>query len=201
LTKHLEKHDPASLASFLKCLSILEVSTFHLYKVLSDRVESPLLKSMLFGVASDSEKHAALLKGIADSIVPKAEVKAKECERRIGETLRLAVTLAKEITDKEEISEADLYQLIEKLDALESTAGEEYSVFVQLKTLEVLSGEINRLYKIDLKSIRGIFVKIINDEEHHREIIASVKELLRERRQVEVLADPLLDYRELINSA
>jgi rubrerythrin len=193
-------HDPASLASFLKCLSILETEAYRLYKVLSDKVEPPLLKSLLFSVASDSEKHAALLKGIADSIAPKIQVTAKECEQRIGETLCLTTTLTKEISAKGKINEEALSQLIEKLDELEGTVGEEYSIFVQLKTLEVLSGEINRLYKIELSRLKGVFVGIMNDEEHHREIIATVKEMLQKRHETQINEDPLWAYRELIGN-
>jgi hypothetical protein len=76
--------------------------------------------------------------------------------------------------------------------------GEEYSVFVQLKTLELLSQEINRLYKVDLNSLKNIFTSIINDEEHHREIIETIKAFLQEQRQEQLKADPLAEYRELL---
>jgi rubrerythrin len=74
-------HNPASIASFLKCLSILETETYQLYKALSDKTEHPLVKSLLFSVAIDSQKHAALLKGVANSIAPKLEVTPKTAKK------------------------------------------------------------------------------------------------------------------------
>jgi hypothetical protein len=171
-----------------------------LYKVLSEKVEPPLFKSFMFSLASDSQKHAALLKGIAESIAPKVQVTLKECENRIGETLHLTVALTKKIAAKEKISEDDLFHLIEKLEELEGTVGEEYSIFVQLKTLEVLSGEINRLYKIELSKLKGVFVGIMNDEEHHREIIATVKEMLQKQHEAQISEDPLMAYREMLGT-
>jgi hypothetical protein len=65
--------DPKVLADFIKCLSILENDTFLLYKALSDKVEHPLLKSLLNSIAEDSLKHSTLLKGVHESIAKTME--------------------------------------------------------------------------------------------------------------------------------
>ena len=190
--------DAASLAAFLHCLSSLEVKTFHLYKVLSDKVEPPLVKSLLFSIASDSQKHAVLLKGVANSIGPKNEAHSKDCEKRIGETLQLITALGKEIDAKERIDEEELPQFIKKLTCLESTAGEEYSIFVQLRTLEIMATEIKRLYNVDISGVKDIFESIIEDEEHHREVLASIRDLIHQKNEDLLRDDPLMEYRALI---
>jgi hypothetical protein len=68
--------------------------------------------------------------------------------------------------------------LSEKLAYLESIIGEEYYVFVQLKTLQLMVNEINQLYHVDLDSVKTIFVNIINDEEHHRELLEKIKSIV-----------------------
>ncbi len=170
-------NDPTYIASFLNCLSILENDTFRLYKALSDKVEQPLVKSLLFNIAIDSQKHAVLLKGIGDSIA-KIEVKPKDCEVKVGEAWRVTKAFYHEIASKEKISKKELHQLVEKLGVLESIAGEEYNIFLQLKTLELMTEEINRLCNINSGNLKRIFESIINDEKHHRELLATIEDLL-----------------------
>jgi rubrerythrin len=162
------------MASQLSCLSMLEYNTALLYKSLSEKTEIPLAKSLLLSIAQDSSKHSALLKGISDSIAS-IEVKIKDCAKNLGPIWQNVTTYLKEATTKEEnLSLAELY---EKLLTLESSIGEEYYIFVQIQTLQYMTKEINQLYNINLDKVKRIFESIINDEEHHREILATLKEL------------------------
>jgi ferritin len=68
-----------------------------------------------------------------------------------------------------------------KLVALESSLGEEYYIFVQMKTLQLIVKEINQLYGIDLEKIKEVFESIIKDEEHHREILAAIKDIVSKK--------------------
>jgi hypothetical protein len=54
---------------------------------------------------------------------------------------------------------------------------EEYYIFVQLKTLELMVKEINQMYNIDLRSAKSIFINIISDEDRHREILETIERL------------------------
>ena len=40
--------------------------------------------------------------------------------------------------------------------------------------------EINQLYGIDLEKIKKVFESIIRDEEHHREILVAIKDIIGE---------------------
>ena len=162
------------MASQLSCLSMLEYNTALLYKSLSEKTEIPLAKSLLLSIAQDSSKHSALLKGISDSLAS-TDVKIKDCAKNLGPIWQNVTTYLKEVIAKEEnLSLAELY---EKLLTLESSIGEEYYVFVQMQTLQYMTKEINQLYNINLDKVKRIFESIINDEEHHREILATLKEL------------------------
>jgi len=58
-----------SVADFLRCASILEERAYLLYKSLADKVNLPLINSLLLHIAFDSRKHSIILKGISESIV------------------------------------------------------------------------------------------------------------------------------------
>ena len=72
-------------------------------------------------------------------------------------------------------------ELLPKLTALESSLGEEYYIFVQMKTLQLMAKEINQLYGVDLEKIKKVFESIIRDEEHHREILATIKDIVSKK--------------------
>jgi rubrerythrin len=77
----IKNNNPKTLASFIDCLSLLESKTSLLYTHLANAVDVPLVKSFLLQIATDSQKHAIVLKGIGESIA-KPENKPKECEKK-----------------------------------------------------------------------------------------------------------------------
>ena len=182
-----------AIASLLKGLSLLENEVFLLYKNLGDKVELPLVKSLLLTIASDSQKHSIILKGVGESIA-KSKAKPRECEEKLSEVWHVTDTFYREIVSKERITAEELPQLAGKLTVLESMLGEEYYVFTQLKTLEFMTKEISQLYNIDLSNIKNIFVSIINDEEHHRELLATIKELLTREEPKKMDNTPAVKY-------
>jgi len=186
-----KNNDPKVLADFINCLGILENDSFLLYKALSNKIELPLVKSLLRAIAEDSLKHSTLLKGVAESITEAKET-PKDCEKKTGEAWRLIANFTKEIAAKEKFSEEEMSQLWDKLAFFESIIGEEYYVFVQMKTLDLMMKEINQIYNIDLGSLKSIFTRIINDEEHHREMLGTIKGILE--RHSEPSNTPVVKY-------
>jgi len=186
-----KNNDPKVLADFINCLGILENDTFLLYTALSNKIELPLVKSLLRAIAEDSLKHSTLLKGVAESITEAKET-PKDCEKKTGEAWRLIANFTKEIAAKEKFSEEEMSQLWDKLAFFESIIGEEYYVFVQMKTLDLMMKEINQIYNIDLGSLKSIFTRIINDEEHHREMLGTIKGILE--RHSEPSNTPVVKY-------
>jgi rubrerythrin len=184
-------NDPKTLASFINCLSLLEENTHLLYKELADNVEAPLVRSFLLQIAIDSQKHSIALKGVAESIA-KPDGNMKECEKKIGESWRIVETLLKNIREKKKIPSGDFPKLVEKLTILESILGEEYYMFVQLKTLELMMKEINQIYNIDLGSVKKIFLNIIRDEETHRELLEKIKTLVTSETKLDTA--PVVKY-------
>ena len=186
-------NDPKVIANYLRCLSMLENNTFLLYQTLSEKAGMPLVKTLLLNIAQDSSKHSTLLKGIADSIAFSKE-KTKDCAKKLGQTWRVMDTFLEETTSRERIGKLELGQLIEKLTVLESSVGEEYYIFVEMKTLQHLVKEINQLYNIDLERTKKLFMSIIEDEEHHRELLATIKDLLSENEPQSQDTTPKIKY-------
>ena len=186
-----KNNDPKTLAQLITCLSILENDTAMLCTALSSKIPLPLVKSLLRSIANDSLKHSTLLKGVAKSI---AEIKDnfRYCEKKGGEVWRYVAEYSKEIASKEKFTEEEMSQLSEKLAFFESAMGEEYYVFVQIKTLQLMMKEINKIYNIDLGNLKNIFIQIINDEEHHREILETIKSIFN--RHPEPQNTPLVKY-------
>jgi hypothetical protein len=168
-------NDSKTMASYISCLSKLESNTALLYRTLSEKNENSLAKTLLLSIAQDSSKHSTLLKGVSDSIAS-VEVKTKDCANNLGPVWLTVNNYLNEVTAKKqgELSMADLF---EKLTTLESNLGEEYYIFVQMQTLQHLTKEINQRYNINLDSVKNIFESIIKDENHHIELIGTLKEL------------------------
>jgi rubrerythrin len=185
-----------SVADFLRCASILEERAYLLYKSLADKVNLPLINSLLLHIAFDSRKHSIILKGIGESIV-KQKKQPRGCEEKLffGGTWTAIERLAGEIARKERIPREHMSSLLEKLMLLESTVGEGYYVLVQLKTLEYMTREIREIYNVDLEDLKDILETIIRDEETHRELLSKMKKILvGEEKQTEDIA-PAVKYK------
>jgi rubrerythrin len=172
-----KENNSESLASFFHCLSLLEQNTYILYLAIAKKVEPPLINALFLEIAIDSKKHATILKGIGSSIA-KSEVKPEECQNKVGEAWRVVEDLRSGIAAiKGKLTEGELPQLMKKLDAFETILGEEYNVFIQLKTLELVAKETGQYYNTDLENLKNIFVSIINDEKHHIKVLKTISDL------------------------
>jgi rubrerythrin len=179
-----------SIADFLRCASILEERAYLLYKSLADKVNLPLINSLLLHIAFDSRKHSIILKGISESIA-KPKKQPRGCEKKLffGRTWTAIEHLAGEVAKKERIPRESMSSLVEKLMLLESTVGEEYYILVQLKTLQYMTKEIRETYNVDLEDLKDILETIIKDEETHRELLSKMKKILvGEEKQTEDIA-------------
>jgi rubrerythrin len=177
----MSDNEQRKLSEFINCLSILESQTSLLYKNISDRVDNPLIKTFLEEISIDSQKHSGLLEGVSESIAhPKAD--QKDCAKR-NEILQRVIKLQKETAKKQNFTSKDLLNFNERLQLLESQLGEEYYVFVQMKTLEFMMKQIDQAYNIDLTSVKRIFTGIISDEERHIEILATIKKMVTPKEQ------------------
>ena len=74
-----------SVADFLHCASILEERAYLLYRSLADKVDLPLINSLMLHIAFDSRKHSVILKAISESIAkPKKQPKDREKKLLLG---------------------------------------------------------------------------------------------------------------------
>ena len=185
-----------SIADFLHCASVLEERAYLLYKSLADKVNLPLVNSLMLHIAFDSRKHSVILKAISESIA-KPKKQPKDCEKKLffGGTWTIIERLAGEIGRKERIPREHMSSLVEKLMLLESTVGEEYCILVQLKTLRYMTREIRETYNVDLEDLKDILETIIRDEVTHRELLSKMKKILvGKEKQTEDIA-PAVKYK------
>jgi rubrerythrin len=175
----MTKMKQESVADFLHCASVLEERAYLLYKRLADKVDIPLVNSLMLHIAYDSRKHSVILKGISESIV-KPKKQPKDCEKKLflGGPWNVIERLAKDIDKEKTIPKKNMSSLINKLMLLESTVGEEYYILVQLKTLQYLTKEIREIYNVDLEDLKDVLETIIRDEEIHRELLSKMKKIL-----------------------
>jgi rubrerythrin len=168
-----------SVADFLNCASVLEERAYLLYKSLADKVNLPLVNSLMLHIAYDSRKHSVILKGISESIA-KPKKQPKDCEKKLflGGPWKLIERLAGDIDREKRMPKKSMSSLIQKLMLLESTVGEEYYILVQLKTLRYMTKEIREIYNVDLEDLKDVLETIIRDEEIHRELLSKMKKIL-----------------------
>lgn len=168
-----------SIVDFLHCASVLEERAYLLYKRLADKVNLPLVNSLMLHIAYDSRKHSVILKGISESIV-KPKKQPRDCEKELflGGPWMVIERLVRDIDREENIPEKNMSSLINKLMLLESTVSEEYYILVQLKTLQYMTKEVREIYNVDLEDLKDVLETIIRDEETHRELLSKMKKIL-----------------------
>jgi rubrerythrin len=173
----MTRNKQESFASFLQCASILEERTYMLYKKLAEPVEHPLIKSLLLHMAYDSQEHSALLKGISGTF-SKESKPPKNCEKKLTGIFATIDQLLEEANNEDKASNGNVSTLIEKLTTLESTLGEEYYILVQVKTLQFMAKEIREIYNVDIEDLRDSIQTIMEDEEHHEDLLSKMRKIL-----------------------
>ncbi|MCW4045261.1 MAG: hypothetical protein NWE94_07075 [Candidatus Bathyarchaeota archaeon] len=169
---------------------MLENEVALLYEVLAAKTELPLIKSLLSYISIDSKKHAVTLKGISDSIA-KTKTKPKDCEKMLGEIWYITGDFRKDIARLERIGDDELPELAERLTVLEGLFGEEYHVYAQLKTLELMAKEVQQIYNVNMEQLKRVFSTIIEDEDRHREVLGDIKKIIAQKEQERVRKNSL----------
>ena len=108
------------IAKVLYCLSILEHKIFEFYKRLHEKVEHPLVKSLLLYVAYDSLKHSVILKELGENIAKLAK-KVGDCEGELGVVWKTIASLSEEISKEEKLDDKKLFSLINRLADFENS--------------------------------------------------------------------------------
>jgi rubrerythrin len=187
-----KQNEAQTMAEYMKCLSNLETSTATLYKEIADKTDMPLVKSLFMQISIDSQKHSVILEGISQSIAP-TKVDQKGCEQKMGKPFEFINKAQKEIAKIKKIDEKNLSWLVEKLSFFESVMGEDYYMFTQLHSLQILVKKINEDYNIDLTGTKHLFTKIIQDEDYHRELLETIRGLVV-KKEVENDNSPVVKY-------
>lgn len=173
-------NDSRNIAELLNCLSLIEEKVNDLYDDIAGKTEMPFVKSLFDQIAIDSHKHSIILKGISQSI-NETEPISKQCMEKFGSAWKTLTAAKEEIAKIQKIDDKNLPWLVKRLAHFESDMGEEYFIFIQMKTLHVLVKEINHRYNIDLNHAKSLFESIIHDEDHHRELLEIIRCLVNKK--------------------
>ena len=179
------------VANYLHCLGVLEERAASLYMILAEKIEWPLVRSIVLRIAFDAEKHSAVLNGIVQSI--STLKKPGSCTKNLKQALDSVSAMSKEIARKGKITEVDFASIEGQLNALESVLGEEYAVIVDLETLRLIAGTLSEIYAIDIGNIGNMFLDIIRDEDTHMLLIAEIRRLFLATRE-KIDTTPLVKY-------
>lgn len=158
-------------------MGFFEKSVSLLYEDIARRVWLPLIEALILEISQDSQKHYTMLKALAESL-PKTDNNSKDYINTIGETWCTIEKFRREITETQSLSEDEIMQLSSQLMPLENTLVDEYKVFLEPETLQMLTTELKRIYRIETDTVKTIFAEIIADEEHHKRILATTKAII-----------------------
>jgi rubrerythrin len=175
-------NDLNSIIDSIKCLIVFENKTCLLYKDLSERIESPMIRSLMLHISLDSQKHSTILKGIAQSVT-KTNLKTTDLPKTMSDALRSIDSFQIELSSIDKIPEEELLSLLDQLTTLENSLVEEYNILTQFNTLDSLSRELKIVHNVSLEAVKSIFFEIIHDEEYHKEILALVGEILEGKQE------------------
>ncbi len=170
--------NPDIVARRLNCLGILEKYKALIYSKVADAIEPPLPKSLVLSISQDSTKHSTLLKGIANTISD-SRARIEDCAESVERLYELVGNCVNELTrnSKEKLS---FSKLVQALAGLENSFGEEYSTFLEGRSLRLIVKGISQSCEVDLEGIRDIFESILADQEHHSKHLESVKGMVQE---------------------
>ncbi len=171
------ERDSKPLAHLMSYLGYFENRVSMLYREMSGKIWLSFVESLLAEVSIDGQKHAAVFKGLVDSL-PKIEFDPNNCEEALVEACNSIDLLRKEIAEVSSLDEAAIMQLTDNLMAVEKSLATQYGEFVHPETVELLSEKLGRIYIMDVDVVRKLFEMLIRDEERHIEILATVKRLL-----------------------
>jgi hypothetical protein len=175
----LEKlSSPRIVSKHLGCLSILEKYKALIYGKVADLFEHPFPKSLLLSISQDSTKHSTLLKGVAKSI-SHSKVKVSDCAGNVGGLYSLVGNCVNELTSNRR-EKLEFSQLVRMLAGLESSFAEEYTTFLQSTSLRLIVKGMNHSSNINLESVKNVFESILKDEEHHGELLKTIKDMVPE---------------------
>ena len=181
-----KNNEPKTLTNLINCIGFFENNVSSLYKEIAGKVWLPLISAMLLEISLDSQKHSIKLKSIAESL-PKIGYESKDYAKTIGEISCTICRFRQEITEAACINEEDIVQLSSQLIALENTMSDEYKVFVQEETVQLISAELEKIYRVDVDDVRRIFAEILDDEENHKKTLTAIRGLVdwRENKKTE----------------
>ena len=163
------------LRNTLENLGIFEKKTCQLYEDLTEKMDSPLTKSLMQCISLDSKKHATLLKGLAITM-PKSP-KPLDAPKGMKEAWKTIDNFQIELSKVDSMTTEELANVCTQLTCLETTLAEEYLELIEYDALESLHEALNSSHAISFESIKTLLLEAHRDEEYHKIVLAVAAEL------------------------
>lgn len=144
---------------YINSLSSLENAVSLLYQAVAEKTVDATARSYLLTISQESLEHSKLLKGFANWIaIP--EQTAKPYVKKTVKIIRETIKLTEEAQGIGGMTGLEFSRMYMKLLSLECCLGEEYQNLMRLNSVCALE---------------NVFLGMLNDEEHHQQLLANVK--------------------------
>lgn len=150
-------------------LALLEKELYQLYTNISRKVDDVSARTLFSYIATDSLKHSTILATIIDE-VNGTKASEQDCDPNIRHNKAVIKTLAKDIAKFQSIDRQDLLSLLESLAGFEVMLLNEYKKAFHLEYVK----ETECTATSDEEAELNIFTLIVEDEERHQKILATI---------------------------
>ena len=150
-------------------LAILEKELYQLYTNIAQKVEDISFRTLFSYIATDSLKHSTILATISDE-VNGTSVSEQYCDPNVRHNKAVITTLSKDIAKFSSIDREDLIPLLESLAGFEVMLLSEYKKAFHLEYVK----DPEYTSKSDDETELNIFTLIVEDEERHQDILATI---------------------------
>jgi rubrerythrin len=131
------------------------------------------LRSAVVNIAYDTLKHSETLRELLRT-VGKVEVRVENCRKNWVKLWEGIVEVSKQISMMGNISDEEFCEIFKSLAQLEDGLSESYYFLLGLKIHETLAEELGKLTPVNLEDLTGIFERIIEDKQRHKENLIEI---------------------------
>lgn len=170
-----KEYESNSIRNALEYLAIFEKKTCLLYEDLTEKMDTPLTKSIMQCISLDSRKHATLLKGIAQTL-PKSS-KPIDPPKAMKDAWKSIDNFQIDLSKIDSMTTDELGDVCTQLTLIETTLAEEYLELLEYDALQTIYEAINNCHTISFESLKTILLEAHQNEEYHKIMLAVAAEL------------------------
>jgi hypothetical protein len=177
---------------YLHCCSDLEVESFRLYQLLSNKMNNPE-SSYILGIAYDSLKNAKILQSLLEAF-DQTEKTNKDCEKSLAKLFEEIQNFSRSLTKVRNIDSELFIDILQELLNLEDLLSLVYTNFNQSTGPKLITDEMSKLVTTDLGNFKKIFDSFVENKTEHRETITEIIYYIEGREKKPKYTSPVVKY-------